>query len=115
MTIQIHSGIAPSTSSYTSPVNAAPTRASSVGSAYARYLRHRADTFDAELTASDQAMEALVLAETDALLAVAAAPARSVEEFALKLQLLQTEIEAHDSGQAASVLAACLVADLRNI
>jgi hypothetical protein len=115
MTIQIHPGIAPSTPSYAPSVNAAPTRASSVGTAYARYLRHRADAFDAELATSDEAMEALIRTETEALLAVAAAPARSMEEFALKLELLQSEIEAHDAGQTASVLAACLVADLRNI
>lgn len=115
MTIRTFSGLVPSDTSYTSAVNASPTRSPTFTSAYARYLRLRADTFDADLAASDEAMEELIHAETQALLDAAAARVCTVEEFAMKLQLLQSEIEARDGGQVASVLAACLAADLRNI
>jgi hypothetical protein len=115
MTIQSLSGLAPTPSSYTSAVNAAPTRPVTFPAAYARYLRLRADTFDADLSTSDTALEALIAAETQALLDAAAAPARGVEEFALKLQLLQGDLEAHNGGSTASMLATCLSADLRHL
>lgn len=115
MTIQIPSSLLPSDSSYTSSVNTSPTRPVSFAAAYARYLRLRADTFDSEAPASDEAMEEMVHAETQALLDAAAARVSTIEDFGLKLQLLQSVIEAQDSGQVASVLTACLVADLRHI
>lgn len=115
MTIQTLSGSVPSDSSYTSMVNTSRTRTTTFASAYARYLRLRADKFEAGATISDQAMGELISTETQALLDAAAARVCTIEEFSLKLQLLQSEIEAHDDGQVASVLAACLSADLRNI
>lgn len=115
MTIQTLSGLLPSNSSYTSAVNTSPTRATTFSAAYARYLRLRADTFDADAATSDEAMETLISAETQALLDTAAARTCTIEEFGMKLKLLQSEIEACDGGRVASVLAACLAADLRNI
>lgn len=115
MTIQTLSGLVPTDSSYTSSVNTSPTRAATFAAAYARYLRVRADTFDADVTSSDEALETLISAETQALLDAAAARTCTIEEFGLKLKLLQSEIEACDGGRVASVLAACLTADLRNI
>ncbi len=115
MTIQIPSGLMPSDSSYTSTVNAPPTAATVFARAYARYLRLRADSFEAGAALSDQAMGELISTETQALLDAAAARVCTIEEFSLKLQLLQSEIEAHEGGRIASVLAACLAADLRHI
>lgn len=107
-------GLAPLPRIYPSPVNTTPT-APSFGVVYARYLRQRADGFDADQSISDAEMEEVIGAETRALIDVATTPVETVEDYALKLGLLQSELEAHDAGASAIMLAASLVSDLRNI
>lgn len=113
MTIHNLNGLAPLQPVYPTPVNAAPT--TPFGAAYARYLRLRAVGIDPVLSVSDDMVKAAIGAETRALINIATTPAGTVEEYALKLGLLQSELEAHDAGTSAIILAASLVSDLRNI
>ncbi|WP_237152161.1 hypothetical protein [Oryzibacter oryziterrae] len=89
MTIEMHSGTLPPISSYANSVNAEPPSHNFMA-AYTRYLRLRADAFDADLSKTDAEMYALVGSEARALAEAAAAPAYTIEEYGLKLQLLQS-------------------------
>lgn len=113
MTIQNQHGFEPTTSVYPSPVNTLTTPPS-FGTAYARYLRLHADTFDPS-TSADEELTALLRAENEALLAVAATPVNGIEEFAIKLRLLQSQLEAAAPPHSVSMLMGAMIADLRNV
>ena len=113
MTIQNPRGLTPTLPVYANPVNTTPT--SAFGIAYARYLRLRADVFDGSLSSGHSETEDAINAETRALIEVATTPTETIEDYALKLGILQSELAARDAGAPAIMLTASLISDLRNI